>query len=249
MQTCQNKILNSIENGLYAVGDTLPGEFELMKQFSVSRDTVRKALQLLAQNGYIQKSQGRGSIVLDFNRFDFPLSGVISFKEVASAMHEPVSTEVICFEKIHPDARIASILQMRSEEEVWFIQRVRRISNEAVILDTDILNAEIIPGLTRKILSMNISKTRCTSPSPMRAKRSPVRTSAVSMSKCLTCIITIWSSAWNHAHTWMMPASFSTHPPDIALTVFVSSISPAVSKKPDIPLWMFFFDENDIICC
>lgn len=146
-----HKILNSIENGLYAVGDTLPGEFELMKQFSVSRDTVRKALQLLAQNGYIQKSQGRGSIVLDFNRFDFPLSGVISFKEVASAMHEPVSTEVICFEKIHPDARIASILQMRSEEEVWFIQRLRRISNEAVILDTDILNAEIIPGLTRTI--------------------------------------------------------------------------------------------------
>ena len=35
-----HKILNSIENGLYAVGDTLPGEFELMKQFSVSRGDV-----------------------------------------------------------------------------------------------------------------------------------------------------------------------------------------------------------------
>lgn len=70
-----HKILNKIENGEYAVGETIPGEFELMRQFQASRDTIRKALLLLVQNGYIQKSQGRGSIVLDFNRYDFLFPG------------------------------------------------------------------------------------------------------------------------------------------------------------------------------
>ena len=58
-------ILGRIEQNLYAAGDTLPGEYELMKIYEASRDTIRKALLLLAQNGYIQKSKGRGSIVLD----------------------------------------------------------------------------------------------------------------------------------------------------------------------------------------
>lgn len=64
-------ILGRIEQNLYAAGDTLPGEYELMKIYEASRDTIRKALLLLAQNGYIQKSKGRGSIVLDDSAMTF----------------------------------------------------------------------------------------------------------------------------------------------------------------------------------
>ena len=83
-------ILGRIEQNLYAAGDTLPGEYELMKIYEASRDTIRKALLLLAQNGYIQKSKGRGSIVLDRQRYDFPVSGVVSFKELADKMEQDV---------------------------------------------------------------------------------------------------------------------------------------------------------------
>lgn len=146
-----HKILNKIESGEYAVGETLPGEFELMRLFDASRDTIRKSLLLLVQNGYIQKSQGRGSIVLDFNRYDFPVSGVVSFKELAAQMKEKVETEVICFEKTHPDERMRRIFQLRPDDDIWFIQRVRRINKEAVILDTDVLDAQIITDLTKEI--------------------------------------------------------------------------------------------------
>ena len=49
-------ILGRIEQNLYAAGDTLPGEYELMKIYEASRDTIRKALLLLAQNGYIYRN-------------------------------------------------------------------------------------------------------------------------------------------------------------------------------------------------
>ncbi len=145
------KILNKIESGDFPAGSKLPGEFELMKIFDSSRDTIRKALGLLAQNGYIQKSQGRGSIVLDLNRYDFPISGVVSFKEIAQTMKEHVTTEVICFEKIHPDIRFQNLFSIKEEDYIWFIQRLRRLDQEAIILDTDILNAQIIPDLTKEI--------------------------------------------------------------------------------------------------
>lgn len=149
-------ILGRIEQNLYATGDTLPGEYELMKIYEASRDTIRKALLLLAQNGYIQKSKGRGSIVLDRQRYDFPVSGVVSFKELADKMEQDVQTKVICLEKTHPDARIRQLFHMSPEDEIWLVQRVRIIDHEAVILDTDILDASIIPELNEEILEQSL---------------------------------------------------------------------------------------------
>ena len=149
-------ILGRIEQNIYNAGDTLPGEYELMKIYSASRDTVRKALLLLAQNGYIQKSKGRGSIVLDRQRYDFPVSGVISFKELADKMEQDVATKVICLEKTQPDERIRRIFHMDADAKIWLIQRVRFIDHEAVILDTDVLDAAIVPELNEDILKTSL---------------------------------------------------------------------------------------------
>ena len=65
-----NDILNSIETQKYQAGATLPSEKELMESFQVSRDTVRKALNLLEEGGYIHKIKGKGSLVLDINKFN-----------------------------------------------------------------------------------------------------------------------------------------------------------------------------------
>lgn len=147
------EIVSLVENKTYAVGDLLPGEYELMKQYHVSRDTIRKSLSLLVQNGYIQKSKGRGSIILDVNRYDFPVSGVISFKEIQSSLGANVYTKVVCLEKIKPDTRIKQYLKLHEHSEVWMIQRVRYVDDEAVILDTDFINADIIKHLTMEIVS------------------------------------------------------------------------------------------------
>lgn len=145
------KILEKIESSEYKAGDTLPGEFELMKMYDASRDTIRKSLLLLVQNGYIQKAKGRGSIVLDYQRYEFPISGVVSFKELASRMDQEVTTKVICLEKIHPDEKMKTIFNLKSSDYIWVVERVRSIDKEAVILDIDILDAQIVPNLTKEI--------------------------------------------------------------------------------------------------
>lgn len=49
----------------YETGDYLPGELPLAKRFGVNRHTVRQALEVLAQEGYVLRVQGKGTQVLE----------------------------------------------------------------------------------------------------------------------------------------------------------------------------------------
>src|SRR3989338_8687112 len=53
-----------IESGRIPIGSSLPSEAELQVKFEVSRCTVREALRLLRQQGYIVSQQGSGSRVI-----------------------------------------------------------------------------------------------------------------------------------------------------------------------------------------
>jgi len=60
-----NKIIEKIISNEYIEGDKLPTENELALEYDVSRITSKKALDQLAQNGYIKRIQGKGSYVLE----------------------------------------------------------------------------------------------------------------------------------------------------------------------------------------
>ncbi len=55
---------DDISNGRYGEGEFLPGENRLAETLSVSRITVRRALDALASDGWIAKKTGAGSVVL-----------------------------------------------------------------------------------------------------------------------------------------------------------------------------------------
>ena len=52
-----------IQDGALARGDRLPSENELMERFGVSRQTVRRALEELAENGLVEGRRGSGTYV------------------------------------------------------------------------------------------------------------------------------------------------------------------------------------------
>lgn len=149
-QVIYQKLLEEIEADVWKPKDLLPSENELVAKYQVSRDTIRKSLQLLAQNGYIQKTKGKGSIVLDYNKIAFPVSGVTSFKELAKHMKGNVKTVVSeCFRMPITD-KLKKDMYME-EGDVWKIKRIRNIDGENVILDIDYVNATIVPTITKKI--------------------------------------------------------------------------------------------------
>lgn len=145
-----------IEAGTLKPGVKLPSEHELAEQYATSRETVRKALHLLSQNGYIHKMKGKGSFVLDMNRMEFPIAGLVSFKELSERLGRNVRTLVHDTSLIPCPQHIARQLNIQEKEPIWKVVRAREIEDEKIILDKDYFLASIIPTLTREIASQSI---------------------------------------------------------------------------------------------
>ncbi|WP_100487237.1 trehalose operon repressor [Sporolactobacillus pectinivorans] len=159
----ENKFLNiyhdlsgKIRKKTIATGDLLPSENELGERYQASRETVRKALALLSRNGYIQKIQGKGSVVLDVSRFDFPVSGLTSFQELASHTEEEWKTTVHQLVLMKPDKELLHIMAIDAGEYLWKVIRSRAVDGETVILDKDYLLMSEVPMLTQDICEHSI---------------------------------------------------------------------------------------------
>ena len=66
--TVYETISEWLKEGKYKPGDKLPGENILAEQLNVSRGTLRQAMLLLQEDGFIVNQQGRGNIVLSAQR-------------------------------------------------------------------------------------------------------------------------------------------------------------------------------------
>lgn len=63
------RLIEDISSGRYPVGGLLPTEFELCRQFGVSRHTVREAIRRLQERGLVTRRRGIGTSV-KANRVD-----------------------------------------------------------------------------------------------------------------------------------------------------------------------------------
>jgi len=95
-------ILGRLKEGRYPVGGRMPTEGELARQFDVSRVTIRRALDMLVQDGYVESKQGSGYRVLTLS----PASDtcLTSFTDaMLRAGHEP-SSRFVSLDQFAPGA-------------------------------------------------------------------------------------------------------------------------------------------------
>ena len=59
------ELKKKIIDGVYKIDDCLPSEEVLTKQYFTSRITIKKAMELLVNEGYIVRHPGRGTYVSD----------------------------------------------------------------------------------------------------------------------------------------------------------------------------------------
>ncbi|MBM7540978.1 trehalose operon repressor [Amphibacillus cookii] len=150
------ELVEQIEEGNWKVGQYLSSEHELKDYYQTSRETIRKALNLLSQNGYIQKVRGKGSVVIERNKFDFPVSGLVSFQELAKKMNQKVETIVHDLGYVETDRLVRKYLRVKPEEKVWRVIRTRDLANERVILDKDYFVEAFVPMLTKAVCQGSI---------------------------------------------------------------------------------------------
>ncbi len=120
----QDALLDEIMQGVYKPGERFPTETELMKKYSVSRITVRNALEELEKKNYIARFRGRGSFVGQ-KKIIRPISKVLGFTEMCQEMglHPGAKTMKCQLEDASEDD--ANQLDIPVDSKVLVIERIR----------------------------------------------------------------------------------------------------------------------------
>ena len=96
----------------WEVGEMIPPEPELMEQYNLSRITVRRGLNRLANEGLIYRQQGRGSFVAE-RTLEQGLTRIISFTEDMNQRGMIPRTEVLFSDLVSAPEDVAERLGLQ----------------------------------------------------------------------------------------------------------------------------------------
>nr|WP_296264909.1 GntR family transcriptional regulator [uncultured Merdimonas sp.] len=138
-------ILKKIQSGVLPPGEKLPSEKELEEIYGVSRITVRAAVEMLAQEGLVEKNRGKKGTVVCRSKHTYDMRKLTSFTDDTKLYGESASSELLDFRELVPRKKIAEALKLEEGEEVYYIERKRYRQDMAVGLHKAYIKK--IPGL------------------------------------------------------------------------------------------------------
>ncbi len=145
------KLRKYIADGVYNEGDMLPSENELCVIHSVTRPTIRKALDALLSEGYIKKQQGKGSIVRGAPKG----VGILSLSGTTSAVGEGnLKTRIIVKPGIRKWDKAFSfnISEVEKEMGCIYMERLRLVNDKPVFYDLTMIPNINLPRFTSRNL-------------------------------------------------------------------------------------------------
>src|SRR5260370_41313591 len=150
------ELRQQISDGTFGPGALMPSEPELARDYGVSRQTARAALQLLEQEGLVIVRPRRGRIVRSRHRlvwrlseFELPENTGLASSDASEADierqgHDPTRQE-LQVETIRPPRNIASRLNLDPEKDLRVVRRhVRYIDGKPVITSDDYFDQAIV---------------------------------------------------------------------------------------------------------
>lgn len=141
-----DKLKIDIKNGKYLVGELLPTETELEKIFNVSRTTVRRAMELLAQDSLVEIKQGRGTMVLDFKTKQ-DLNKVTSVTESLRRKGYTVRTKSMYIDRIPATENLAKELGVMKGSLLARVQRIQLADEKPVVIMKNYIPYDKVPNI------------------------------------------------------------------------------------------------------
>lgn len=147
-QMIYQDILADLREEKYQPGDYLPSDTKLVMRYGVSRETVRKAMNSLAEDGYVQRLKGKGTLVLAKKHFIFPVSKIESYRELVDEMQLSSTNDVL---KITLVTTIPQELRFEGTTLEQAIQVVRRrnVDGEPTVIDYDYINSSVVAEIPK----------------------------------------------------------------------------------------------------
>lgn len=122
------QLVAQIKSGMYSSAQRLPSEYDLANDFSVSRLTIRKAIDMLIRAQLLVKDPGKGTYVMSGQNNEKVESGRLGlqgFTEAAVAYGKTSRTEVLSFKPLTKPSKVV-------QEQLNLVNRVHPEVDELI---------------------------------------------------------------------------------------------------------------------
>lgn len=145
------EIMRGLVSGEWKPGKLIPSEIELAKRFSVSKGTVRRALDELVTERILVRRQGRGTFVATHSKdrtmyHFFHLIGRDGAKE-------PPSAELLSYRAVKGDDSACDRLDVEQGSKLVNVRNLVRIAGKPVFVDEILIPQILFPGLTEEVFN------------------------------------------------------------------------------------------------
>lgn len=151
-----------IIRGVFKAGNLLPSESVLQQQYRLTQPTVRQALALLVQEGYIRKHQGKGSIVqaipIGLGVMSLKIHAVNDVEEKMTSDELPselVTTTILAKPVLcpFPDELLFYPTEETPDTRYYYLERLRSVNGCPVFYEKLILPNRYLPGFPHQRLA------------------------------------------------------------------------------------------------
>lgn len=155
MHDIKEKIVNKEYDGM-----RLPDERSLSEHYQVSRSSMKRALELLAQEGIVFKKRGSGTFINPLylkNRGLFKYEGSnLGITDSFSVPGKSQNIELLDYQVIKTDDDMKQDLFLTSSDFVYKIRRLRLLDDQPFLIETGFIPIKIAPDLNPDILKKSL---------------------------------------------------------------------------------------------
>lgn len=143
----KDDLLSKIKDGTYPEGQTIPSELELAEMYGVSRPTIRQALQILVNDGYLEKRRRRGTVVTKPKVSQSFTMSISSFEDAMRLAGRLPKTKVLVFKRERANAEVEKHLELTRDQDVFKLVRLRYADNLPNVFVESYIPCTLYPGL------------------------------------------------------------------------------------------------------
>jgi len=147
-------LLSQIRDGTWQPDEMLPTEVDLVKEYNLSRSTVRQAMDMLVNDGLIFRRRGQGTFVSK-PTIDQSLNRIVSFWEDMHQRGFEPSTKVLSSEVIPASEDVAEILNITIGDELASLVRLRLADGEPMSIEHSLLVHQYCTGVMQEYFANN----------------------------------------------------------------------------------------------
>ncbi len=146
-------LIHSIENKLFE--KKLPTEHQLMARYNVSRNTIRKAVDIVVQKGLVNRIQGSGYFVKNINQAEKTVVN-LTMGSSRTRYHQDMTSRVVTFDKIHASENLATQFNIKKGTPLIRVIRLRYVKKQLYSLEYAYYVQDEVPYLSLSSVNHSI---------------------------------------------------------------------------------------------